>query len=39
MPLDEEAARTLGLPASLRPLVAIAEHGSLAGRMNAVLAI
>jgi hypothetical protein len=39
MPLDEEAARTLGSPASLGQLVAVAEHGSLAGRMNAVLAI
>ncbi|XP_062216238.1 U-box domain-containing protein 21-like [Phragmites australis] len=39
MPLDEEAARILVSPSSLRSLVAIAEHGSLAGRMNAVLAI
>ncbi|CAD6210371.1 unnamed protein product [Miscanthus lutarioriparius] len=39
MPLDEEAARTLGLPTSLGSLVAIAENGSLAGRLNAVLAI
>jgi hypothetical protein len=39
MPLDEEAAGTLGSQASLGSLVAIAEHGSLAGRMNAVLAI
>jgi hypothetical protein len=39
MPLDEEAASTLGSQASLGPLVGIAEHGSLAGRMNAVLAI
>ncbi|KAL6867521.1 hypothetical protein ACP4OV_015545 [Aristida adscensionis] len=39
MPLDEEAAATLGSPTSLAPLVAIAKHGSLAGRLNAVLAI
>lgn len=39
MPLDEEAARTLALPTSLGSLVAIAENGSLAGRLNAVLAI
>ncbi|EER92576.1 hypothetical protein BDA96_01G469600 [Sorghum bicolor] len=39
MPLDEEAARTLGLPSSLGSLVAIAENGTLAGRLNAVLAI
>jgi hypothetical protein len=39
MPLDEEAAATLGSPSSLGSLVAIAESGSLAGRMNAVLAI
>ncbi|KAL6596295.1 hypothetical protein ACP70R_047659 [Stipagrostis hirtigluma subsp. patula] len=39
MPLDEEAARILGSPTSLGPLVAIAKHGSLAGRLNAVLAI
>ncbi|GJN08513.1 hypothetical protein PR202_ga26444 [Eleusine coracana subsp. coracana] len=40
MPLDdEEAARTLASPTALGPLVGIAEHGSLAGRVNAVLAI
>ncbi|CAN6307331.1 unnamed protein product [Urochloa humidicola] len=39
MPLDDEAAATLGSPSSLASLVAIAENGSLAGRMNAVLAI
>jgi len=39
MPLDEEATGTLGSPSSLGCLVAIAENGSLAGRMNAVLAI
>ncbi|KAF8718498.1 hypothetical protein HU200_025269 [Digitaria exilis] len=39
MPLDEEAAGTLGSPSSLGSLIAIAENGSLAGRMNAVLAI
>ncbi|CAL4930044.1 unnamed protein product [Urochloa decumbens] len=39
MPLDDEAAATLGSPSSLASLVAIAESGSLAGRMNAVLAI
>ncbi|CAN6295825.1 unnamed protein product [Urochloa humidicola] len=39
MPLDDKAAATLGSPSSLPSLVAIAETGSLAGRMNAVLAI
>lgn len=39
MPLDEEAPRTLGSPSSLGSLVAIAKHGSLAGRLNAVLMI
>ncbi|KAF8683489.1 hypothetical protein HU200_044397 [Digitaria exilis] len=39
MPLDEEAAGTLGSPSSLGSLIAIAENGNLAGRMNAVLAI
>ncbi|WVZ56168.1 hypothetical protein U9M48_006739 [Paspalum notatum var. saurae] len=39
MPLDEEAARALGSPSALRCLVTIAESGSLAGRLNAVLAI
>ncbi|GJN30849.1 hypothetical protein PR202_gb19187 [Eleusine coracana subsp. coracana] len=40
MPLDdEEAARTLASPTALGPLVGIAEHGTLAGRVNAVLAI
>ncbi|OEL36426.1 U-box domain-containing protein 21 [Dichanthelium oligosanthes] len=39
MPLDDEAAGTLGLPSSMGSLVAIAENGSLAGRVNAVLAI
>ncbi|CAN6290078.1 unnamed protein product [Urochloa humidicola] len=39
MPLDDEAAAALGSPSSLASLVAIAEHGSLAGRVNAVLAI
>ncbi|KAF7049796.1 hypothetical protein CFC21_058269 [Triticum aestivum] len=38
-PLDEEAARILGSPHSLGSLVAIAENGSLAGRLNAVMAI
>ncbi|CAN6313449.1 unnamed protein product [Urochloa humidicola] len=39
MPLDDEAAAALGSPSSLASLVAIAEYGSLAGRVNAVLAI
>ncbi|KAM0866566.1 hypothetical protein ACQ4PT_042585 [Festuca glaucescens] len=38
-PLDEEAARILSSPKSLGSLVAVAENGSLAGRLNAVLAI
>ncbi|CAD6203922.1 unnamed protein product [Miscanthus lutarioriparius] len=38
-PLDEEATRTLGLPSSLGSLVTTAENGTLAGRLNAVLAI
>uniref|UniRef100_A0ACD5XIN5 Uncharacterized protein n=1 Tax=Avena sativa TaxID=4498 RepID=A0ACD5XIN5_AVESA len=38
-PLDEEAARILSSPASLSALVSVAESGSLAGRLNAVLAI
>jgi hypothetical protein len=39
MPLDEEAARVLASSSSMGSLVAIAKHGSLAGRLNAVLAI
>uniref|UniRef100_A0A0D9VRQ7 U-box domain-containing protein n=1 Tax=Leersia perrieri TaxID=77586 RepID=A0A0D9VRQ7_9ORYZ len=40
MPLDDEAARALvASSASVGSLVAIARHGSLAGRLNAVLAI
>ncbi|KAG8096851.1 hypothetical protein GUJ93_ZPchr0013g34201 [Zizania palustris] len=39
MPLDEEAARVFASPSSLGSLVAIAKHGSLAGRLNAVLVI
>ncbi|XP_062210520.1 U-box domain-containing protein 21-like [Phragmites australis] len=39
VPLDEEAARILGSPCSLGSLIAIAEHGGLAGRMNAVMVI
>ncbi|XP_015690611.2 U-box domain-containing protein 21-like [Oryza brachyantha] len=39
MPLDEEAARVLASSSSIGSLVAIARHGSLAGRLNAVLAI
>ncbi|KAM0908637.1 hypothetical protein ACQ4PT_015332 [Festuca glaucescens] len=38
-PLDEEAARILSSPKSLASLVIVAENGSLAGRLNAVLAI
>ncbi|KQK22640.1 U-box domain-containing protein 21 [Brachypodium distachyon] len=38
-PLDDEAARILATPTSLGSLVAIAENGSLAGRLNAVLVI
>ncbi|XP_047087141.1 U-box domain-containing protein 21-like [Lolium rigidum] len=38
-PLDEEAARILSSPKSLGSLVAVAENGSLAARLNAVLAI
>jgi hypothetical protein len=37
--LDEEAARILSAPTSLSALVTVAENGSLAGRLNAVLAI
>uniref|UniRef100_A0A0E0C0B7 Uncharacterized protein n=1 Tax=Oryza meridionalis TaxID=40149 RepID=A0A0E0C0B7_9ORYZ len=37
MPLDEEAARVLA--SSMGSLVTIAKHGSLLGRLNAVLAI
>uniref|UniRef100_A0A0E0KB35 U-box domain-containing protein n=1 Tax=Oryza punctata TaxID=4537 RepID=A0A0E0KB35_ORYPU len=39
MPLDEEAARVLASSSSMGSLVAIAKHGSLAGRLNAVLVI
>uniref|UniRef100_A0A0D3HTM3 U-box domain-containing protein n=1 Tax=Oryza barthii TaxID=65489 RepID=A0A0D3HTM3_9ORYZ len=39
MPLDEEAARVLASSSSMGSLVAIAKHGSLPGRLNAVLAI
>ncbi|XP_047087604.1 U-box domain-containing protein 21-like [Lolium rigidum] len=38
-PLDEEAAKILSSPKSLGSLVTVAENGSLAGRLNAVLAI
>jgi hypothetical protein len=38
-PLDEEASRILSAPTSLSALVSVAENGSLAGRLNAVLAI
>uniref|UniRef100_A0A0D9YG89 Uncharacterized protein n=1 Tax=Oryza glumipatula TaxID=40148 RepID=A0A0D9YG89_9ORYZ len=39
MPLDEEAARVLASSSSMGSLVTIAKHGSLPGRLNAVLAI
>uniref|UniRef100_A0A0E0GZE8 Uncharacterized protein n=1 Tax=Oryza nivara TaxID=4536 RepID=A0A0E0GZE8_ORYNI len=39
MPLDEAAARVLASSSSMGSLITIAKHGSLPGRLNAVLAI